>query len=153
MARAKSTAQVSGLFHTQTSPFFYTFTCQISLAYDFMIVNTLACAKISALFLYRRIFNLQETSLFNILVFATIGIIAAWYIAIDALSLLQCRSHFSAYWDGTFAKYCDMNPVWAKTLAWSDFLLDLWVMLMPISSVSRDTDEQCARNVADRSGM
>ncbi|KAF2170599.1 hypothetical protein M409DRAFT_19416 [Zasmidium cellare ATCC 36951] len=108
---------------------------QISLAYDFMIMNTLACAKVSALFLYRRLFGLHGISLFNILIFATVGIIAAWYVAFDILSLLQCRSHFSAFCDGDFTKYCDLTPVWAKGLAWSDFLLDLWVLLMPIPSI------------------
>ncbi|KAK4496961.1 hypothetical protein PRZ48_011410 [Zasmidium cellare] len=132
-ARAKPSVQVGTSIPSTTHP--NTHPQQISLAYDFMILNTLACAKISALFLYRRLFNLDKSSLFNILIFITVGIIAAWYMSFDALSLLQCRSHFSAFWDGDFKKYCDLNPVWAKGLAWSDFVLDLWVLLMPVPSV------------------
>lgn len=67
----------------------------------------------------------------------TVVIVVAWCIAFDVLSLLQCPSHFSAFW-GSFEvhkRYCDLNPVWAKGLAISDFILDLWVVMLPVPMV------------------
>lgn len=129
-----------------SSPLVYGFILtpyQVSLAYDFLIMNTLACAKLSALFLYRRLFNVAGRGIFNAVIMATVIVVAAWYITFDALSLLQCRSHFSAFWDGDFLKYCDLNPVWAKGLAISDFLLDLWVVLLPVPMVRAYKQNTC----------
>lgn len=110
---------------------------QMALAYDWLNMTTLACAKMSALFLYNRIFNVPKYSTFGIIVKVTVAIIIAWFIAFNALSLLQCHSHFSSYWDGTFTEYCDLNLPWAQGLAISDFILDVWVLVLPIPLVSK----------------
>ena len=55
----------------------------------------------------------------------TVAVIVAWYITFNVLSLLQCRSHFSAFWNGTFEEYCDLNLVWVQGLVISDFILDV----------------------------
>jgi hypothetical protein len=86
--------------------------------------------------MYKRIFVVDRASWFNRVILATVVIIALWYITSDFLSLYQCPGHFSAYWDGSFDEYCVLNPVWAKELAISDFLLDLWVLALPIAPVS-----------------
>lgn len=100
-------------------------------------MNTLVCAKISALFFYRRIFCVTKRDYFNYTIIATLVGLFAWTIAFDILSMLQCRSHFTAFWNGDFEVYCvEVNREWAMGLAYSDFLLDLWVLLLPVPRVS-----------------
>lgn len=112
------------------------YSAQIQIAYDFVVLNTLACVKISALFMYRRIFAVDRHGWFNLTVYATVVVIAMWCITSDFLSLYQCRNNFSAYWGGNFRKECDLNPVWAKELAITDLILDVWVLVLPLPCVS-----------------
>ncbi|CAK4021223.1 Hypothetical predicted protein [Lecanosticta acicola] len=110
---------------------------QVALAYDFLNLNTLACAKLSALFMYRRIFVVERHSWFSRIIIGTMVIIALWYITSDFLSCYQCRSHFSAPWTGQFKKYCDLNPVWAEELAISDMILDIWILVLPVPLIMK----------------
>lgn len=102
-------------------------------------MNTLACAKLSALSLYRRIFSVDRYPWFKYVFWATVTIIAMWYVTWDVLSCVQCP-HFSDYWTATnFVEVCKLNPVWANGLAVTDLILDLWVMIIPIPFVSPPT--------------
>lgn len=96
-----------------------------------MQMNTLACAKLSALFLYRRIFRTDCYPWFKYALWGTVTIIAMWYITFDVLSVTQCPK-FSDYWESTnFSQQCTRNLVWANGLAVSDLILDVWVCLLP----------------------
>ena len=104
-----------------------------------MQMNTLACAKLSALFLYRRIFRVESVDLshpwFKYVLFGTVVVIGIWYITFDVLTCVQCP-HFSDYWEATnFSEVCKLNLVWANSLAVSDLILYIWVRILPIPIV------------------
>ena len=54
------------------------------------------------------------------------------------LTGLTCGTHFSALWTGhkDFAKYCKATDPYLLSLAISDFLLDIWILTLPVPQVS-----------------
>ena len=53
------------------------------------------------------------------------------------LTGLSCGTHFSALWTSRqdFAKYCQTAEKFLLSLSISDFLIDLWIMGLPIPQV------------------
>lgn len=72
---------------------------------------------------------------FNIIVTASIVIVACWLVTFVLLAGFECSTHFSALWDGTYGKYCTISFPYLYGLAISDFLLDVWILALPIPSV------------------
>lgn len=71
------------------------------------------------------------------MILLTIVVIAMFYITFDVLSLTQCPSLRDYYQLGAdFKKVCTRNDVWADGYATADLVLDLWVLVLPIWSVS-----------------
>ena len=103
-----------------------------------MGLTSLACSKLSALFFYRRIFYLGgRQSSFNIVIIITAVVVILWLVVFQFLTGFQCGTHFSALWDGTYLEYCVISFPFLYGLAVSDFLLDVWILSLPIPSVVR----------------
>jgi hypothetical protein len=101
--------------------------------------TTFGCIKIGALLFYRRIFCvLGPRTVFKGLVTGSIVIVALWTIAYLLLAGLQCGTHFSAVWSArtTYIKYCHISYSFLLSFAISDFLLDLWILMLPVPEVS-----------------
>lgn len=109
---------------------------QIQVAVSILLVLCLGCTKASALFFYKRIFCVagrKET--LNIIVTCSIVVVALWTLVFEFLTGFQCGTHFSALWDGNYLKYCTISFPFLYGEAISDFLLDVWVLSLPIPSV------------------
>ncbi|KAI6083360.1 hypothetical protein F4821DRAFT_280930 [Hypoxylon rubiginosum] len=108
------------------------------IARNIISTNTLACIKLSAVFFYRRIFcSSGDRTIFGIITWITIVVVTLWLIAFEFLTGFQCGTHFSALWDGSYTQYCTISFPFLYGLAISDFLLDVWILVLPIPSILR----------------
>ncbi|KAI1107301.1 hypothetical protein F4804DRAFT_297454 [Jackrogersella minutella] len=108
------------------------------IALDVLTNNTLACVKLSALFFYRRIFCASgKRTTFGVVTWITIVIVILWLLVFQFLTGFQCGTHFSALWDGSYVQYCTISFPFLYGLAISDFLLDIWILLLPIPGILR----------------
>ncbi|KAK5997695.1 hypothetical protein PT974_00050 [Cladobotryum mycophilum] len=111
---------------------------KLQIALDILTILCLGCTKASALMFYQRIFCVSgRKATFNIVVTTTVIVVACWVITFEFLTGFQCHTHFSALWDGTYTKYCTYSFPFLYGLAISDFLLDVWVLLLPIPIILR----------------
>ncbi|KAI5863695.1 hypothetical protein GGS23DRAFT_510789 [Durotheca rogersii] len=105
---------------------------------DVLTNNTLACVKLSALFFYRRIFCATEKrTIFGTATWVTIAIVILWLLFFQFLTGFQCGTHFSALWDGSYLQYCTISFPFLYGLVISDFLLDVWILALPIPGILR----------------
>jgi hypothetical protein len=96
----------------------------------------LAASKASALFFYKRIFCVSgRKATFNVIIIVTLILLGIWLVVFEFLIAFQCRGHYSAVWDGTQLKYCTLSYPSLEGSAVSDFLFDIWVLLLPIYPV------------------
>ena len=103
---------------------------------------TLAFTKLSVLFFYRRVFCTgHQVQWFNIATIVTMVIVFCWLVAFQFLAGFECGTHFSALWDGTYEKYCSISFPYLYGLAISDFLLDIWILIMPIPIVCSPVED------------
>ena len=107
------------------------------MAWDILSTCALACIKISAIFFYRRIFCVSgNKTYFSIATLATAIIVSLWLVTFLLLTGFQCGSHFSALWNGSYVKYCTVSFPFLYGLVISDFLLDVWILALPVPPVS-----------------
>ncbi|KAI0116824.1 hypothetical protein F4814DRAFT_414078 [Daldinia grandis] len=107
---------------------------QITL--DVLTNNTLACVKLSALFFYRRIFCAGgKWTTFGTVTWVTIVVVILWLLIFQFLTGFQCGTHFSALWDGSYVQYCTISFPFLYGLVISDFLLDVWILVLPIPDI------------------
>lgn len=66
---------------------------------------------------------------------ATIVIVVVWLVVFQFLTGFQCGTHFSALWDGTYTEYCTISFPFLYGLAVSDFLLDIWILALPVPRI------------------
>ncbi|KAK8079293.1 hypothetical protein PG994_003100 [Apiospora phragmitis] len=110
------------------------------IALDFLTTCTLGSVKLSALFFYRRIFcNMEKRGIFNIIIWVTVIVVVLWLFIFLFLPGFQCGTHFSALYDGTYNQYCKISLSIAYGLATSDFLLDVWILALPIPHLTKVT--------------
>ena len=109
----------------------------MQVAWDILSTCALACLNISAIFFHRRIFCVSgNKTYFSIATLATAMIVALWLVAFLLLTGFQCGSHFSALWNGTYVKYCTVSFPFLYGLVISDFVLDVWILALPVPPVS-----------------
>ncbi|KAF3767962.1 hypothetical protein M406DRAFT_355782, partial [Cryphonectria parasitica EP155] len=111
---------------------------KLNVAWDVLGLTSLACIKLSALFFYRRVFCIHgwlEAQWFSIATFVTIVLVVLWDVVFSFLPGFQCGTHFSALWDGTYETYCTISFPYLYGLAVSDFLLDVWILFLPIPRI------------------
>jgi hypothetical protein len=90
----------------------------------------------SALFFYKRIVCVGgRKAIFNIIALISKVVGGLWRVAFEFTLGFQCGVHFSAQWEGTAAKHCKIVFPMLLGLTISDFLLDLWVLALPIYPV------------------
>lgn len=70
-------------------------------------------------------------------IISTAVVVTLWLVIFQFLTGFQCGTHFSANWDGTYLQYCGLSFPFLYGLALSDFLLDVWIVCLPIPSVVR----------------
>jgi len=110
----------------------------MQIIWSIFVLLSLALSKLSALFFYRRIFYIGgQQNWFNIVILGTAVVVVLWLIVFEFLTGFQCGTHFSALWDGTYLTYCTISFPFLYGLALSDFLLDIWILALPIPSVLR----------------
>jgi hypothetical protein len=116
---------------------------ELYVVFDYFSTPTLGLAKISALLFFRRIFcDRGRRTFFNAITITTIVIVSLWMVTYLVLFGLQCGVHFSALWTGTkdYSRYCAAiaRPA-LEGFAISDFLLDVWILSLPVpqASISR----------------
>ncbi|MCJ1262144.1 hypothetical protein MMC22_002014 [Lobaria immixta] len=115
-------------------------TSKLYIAFEFLSILTLGCTKISALFFFRRIFcGLGHGTVLNALTLWTLVIVVLWAVTLLMLTGLQCGTHLSAFWSAPeeYARYCHISFPFLTGFAVSDFLLDLWIICLPIPPVWR----------------
>ena len=109
---------------------------QLEIAFDVSSTTCLACTKLSALFFYRRIFCINgRRGWFHWTTFTTIVAVILWLVAFQFLTGFQCGTSLAPYWDGQYLKYCTISFPFLYGLAISDFLLDVWILVLPIPMV------------------
>lgn len=98
--------------------------------------TSLACSKLSALFFYRRIFCVGgKEHWFDKCIIGTIVTVVLWLVVFQFLTGFQCGTHFSAAWDGNYEKYCTLSFPYLYGFAISDFLLDIWILSLPVPRI------------------
>jgi len=109
---------------------------KLLIAWNTFVTLCLACTKISVLFFYRRIFCVHgRRETFYVLTTGTIGVVVCWLIAFEFSGWFQCGSHISALWDGSYLEYCTHSFPYLYGLAISDFLLDIWILVLPFPQI------------------
>ena len=100
------------------------------------MTTSLACSKLSALFFYKRIFVVGGNALLlKLAITGTIVVLILWLVVFQLLTGFQCGTHFSALWDGNYLKYCTISFPYLYGFAISDFLLDIWIVALPIPRI------------------
>ncbi|KAL9604141.1 MAG: hypothetical protein Q9219_000729 [cf. Caloplaca sp. 3 TL-2023] len=97
----------------------------------------LGCIKLSFLYFYRRIFCQVKPSIFDRITQVMIGLTVAWTVGFCIASLLRCGKHFTAAFGSKKDVSTKCHSIFAieDSLAISDFLFDLIIILMPIPKV------------------
>ncbi|MCJ1289394.1 hypothetical protein MMC34_000926 [Xylographa carneopallida] len=109
---------------------------QLDFVIILLISGTFAFTKLSALFFYRRVFCVGHYMWYvNFTTITGIVIVSCWLVTFELLAGLECGTHFSALWDGTYAQYCSLSFRYLYGLTVSDFLLDIWILALPIPIV------------------
>lgn len=110
-------------------------------AFNIFAILSMGLTKISALFFFKRVFVTgHKWETFNFITKTSIGVIILWMIAFLIMSFFECGTHISAMWTSNAkiaAKYCTHNYPVLEGLAISDFLLDFWILILPIPKVRR----------------
>ncbi|KAI9660398.1 MAG: hypothetical protein M1821_009748 [Bathelium mastoideum] len=100
----------------------------------------LACVKCSIIFFYRRIFcSHNKATIFSFITIITIMIIIGWVIGFEFATIFQCGLKFSSAWyDGLeYEENCPHVDWKNGALGIVDFIIDVWVVLMPIPFIWR----------------
>lgn len=74
---------------------------------------------------------------FDRVTMGSIIIVTLWWVVFQFLTFFQCGTHFAAQWNGTRIKYCTIQFPFFLGLVISDFLLDLWILVLPIPNILR----------------
>jgi len=118
----------------QTQPM----TSKLYIAFDIFLILSLGCIKLSALFFYHRIFCVSgRRQLFRNIIVCSVVVTALWTIAFVLLTCLQCGTHFSALWAVRAIKiqYCHISYPYLLSFAISDFILDFWIIVLPLPQI------------------
>lgn len=105
---------------------------------DVLVTFTLACSKLSIVFFYRRMLVTRVhrgRDWMSIATWATIVVIVLWLFVFEFLTGFECGTHLAALWDGSYNEFCVLSFATLYGLAISDFLLDLWILVLPIPKI------------------
>ena len=113
---------------------------QLEWAINTMQPTALGFTKLSFLYFYRRVFvtGAKNRDSFDIITYVAIIIVAAWTISFLFANIFVCKGSWAALWTNldTLTTQCIKTPKMLLSLAISDFLTDLMVLLLPVPKVS-----------------
>jgi len=97
-------------------------------------MGVLGCIKLSFLFFYRRIFCSAHAIIFNYITLFSISITAVWAVAFFFAFLFSCGHAIDSHWSSRLVVMTKCNDPHALQLglAVSDFIMDCFIILMPI---------------------
>ncbi|KAI0381264.1 hypothetical protein F5Y04DRAFT_288906 [Hypomontagnella monticulosa] len=112
---------------------------QIQWTFFLLLPLTLGCTKMSFLFLYKRVFAINQRGATNILIVGMIVLIAIWMAGFFLTSLFQCKLDFWALWNSPIdqVEHCISATKLALALIITDFGTDIFIMAIPIPLVWR----------------
>ncbi|CAG8957410.1 hypothetical protein HYFRA_00011391 [Hymenoscyphus fraxineus] len=111
---------------------------KLQIAWDILSNASLAFVKLSVLYFYRRIFcSGASKEWFHFASIITVIVVVLWLVVFSFLTGFQCGTHFSALWNGTYLQYCTISFPFLYGLAVSDFLLDVWILVLPIPRIAQ----------------
>ena len=91
--------------------------------------------KLSATFLYRRIFVVNKKSPFDMVTKVAITIVIVWTVAFLFAELFGCGTHFTYPWSALLhISQCDTNKR-LDALMVSDLVTDIIIWILPIPMV------------------
>ncbi|KAK8066953.1 hypothetical protein PG997_013700 [Apiospora hydei] len=103
--------------------------------------STLGFVKLSALVFYRRLFCTgSKTTILGVLTWITIVVVVLWLLAFELFAGFQCGTGFSELSEGSMPDICTLVLPSSLGLAISDFLLDFWILVLPIPGRLRAAD-------------
>jgi hypothetical protein len=111
---------------------------QLQVALGFLNIFCLGCTKLSACFLYYRIFNVHgiKASAYTKVVAGSIVLLGLWLLAFLILFGLSCEGHWYALWEVEYHnEYCSNLWTYLYAVSVSDVVLDLWVLALPLVPV------------------
>ncbi|KAF2151900.1 hypothetical protein K461DRAFT_279413 [Myriangium duriaei CBS 260.36] len=112
-------------------------TVELALAWDVLAVCASAFIKLSALFFYRRLFTVKGMrTTFDLVSMGTAALVSVWLVVYIIMPFMQCGTHFAALYSGS-SSVCFVQEPYYLSLCISNFILDLWILLLPIPSVLR----------------
>lgn len=96
--------------------------------------------KLSVIYFYRRIFNIDKSGKFNLVTNAFSIFIVAWTVAYIFAVAFDCRTNWFAHW-GSIAdilQYCNGGAVIkiVQSLLYTDLITDVLILLLPMPRVS-----------------
>ncbi|KAF7951481.1 hypothetical protein EAE96_006790 [Botrytis aclada] len=99
----------------------------------------LGLVKLSFAFFFRRIFSISKSILFTNLNTALIVLVTIWTTGYFLTFLFACKGHFAQWWEGirTERTICISDVVFSEGLAISDFIIDMFIIVMPMPMVWR----------------
>jgi len=107
-------------------------------AFQYIQIFALGLIKLSALAFYHRVFCIRgRWSAFDIFTYVSAIIVILWIIAMVIFNSLQCGTHITALWTGpeAYELYCADNPVFEDTFSITNFILDLFIVLLPLPKI------------------
>ncbi|KAK7965926.1 uncharacterized protein PG986_000203 [Apiospora aurea] len=112
--------------------------CQMVL--NILTRSTLGFVKLSALFFYRRLFCTgSKITVFGYLVWITIVVVVLRLLVFELFAAFQCGTGFSELPEGSMPYICSLVLPSSLGLAISDFLLDFWILVLPIPGVKSES--------------
>ncbi|KAI1092309.1 hypothetical protein F5B19DRAFT_212123 [Rostrohypoxylon terebratum] len=116
-----------------------TLKAQIEWAFLLMFPIAVACTKSSFLFFYMRVFAIEKRDTINKLLVGFNILIATWCIALFIATLFECDHHFWRIWnsEAEFQARCSYTVNLVFTLCITDFITDLFIIIIPIPLVYR----------------
>jgi len=109
------------------------------LTWSFFVLQipAIGFTKLSFVFFFRRIFLAGGSKTFNIISLSLIILLCVWMTAFFFFFVFVCGTKFFARWGSLrqFRTYCPADIPSEKGLAISDFLTDLFVLVLPIPMV------------------
>lgn len=112
---------------------------QLQFAFQILMVICYGLIKISIVCFYRRIFVTHKRTVFDVVTTAVNVVLFLWSLTFILIIIFPCGRHIYANW-GTPASqiaYCEaIGHTSEEGLAASDLILDVVLLILPLSSVS-----------------
>ncbi|KAK3172901.1 hypothetical protein OEA41_006227 [Lepraria neglecta] len=112
---------------------------KIEFAFQLLMLIAYGLIKASILFFYRRLFVVGKSGAFNLITMSTVVVVFLWMIAFLGLFTFNCGSAVDAKWGSLLevSKSCKFSFTAEEGMASSDFILDLFVFLLPFPVIWR----------------